>query len=120
MSDVREDVGVKFPKPSTTSTLPENYIEAERQVKEMKWKKEKMLEDVKRERALLDNAKHNFDKKREEFLKYLAESSSYATQVIALDGSRVNIISKHMEVTFYCCKHYSFVGQTKRGVGIRF
>lgn len=93
MSDVREDVGVKFPKPSTTSTLPENYIEAERQVKEMKWKKEKMLEDVKRERALLDNAKHNFEKKREEFLKFLAESSSYATQVIALDGSRV--ISKH-------------------------
>jgi hypothetical protein len=65
---------VKFPKPSVTSTLHENYIEAERQVKEMKWKKEKMLEDMKREQALLHAAKFDFDKKKQEFLKFLAEA----------------------------------------------
>jgi hypothetical protein len=76
---------VKFPKPLVTSTLCENYIEAESQVKEMKWKKEKMLEDMKREEALLHAAKFDFDKKKQEFLKSLAQSSSYATQVVALN-----------------------------------
>ncbi|XP_062162657.1 protein DEFECTIVE IN MERISTEM SILENCING 3-like isoform X3 [Alnus glutinosa] len=76
----REDVDVKFPKPSVTSTLRDNCIEAERRVKEMKWKKEKMLEDMNREQALLQAAKFDFDKKKQEFLKFIAESSSYATQ----------------------------------------
>jgi tRNA(Glu) U13 pseudouridine synthase TruD len=80
--DVREDVDVKFPKPSVTSSVSEKHIEAVRQVKEMVWKKEKMLEDMKREQALLNNAKFNFDRKKQEFLKFLAESSSYATQVM--------------------------------------
>uniref|UniRef100_A0A2N9IVL3 FHA domain-containing protein n=1 Tax=Fagus sylvatica TaxID=28930 RepID=A0A2N9IVL3_FAGSY len=78
----REDVDVKFPKPSVTSSVSEKHIEAVRQVKEMVWKKEKMLEDMKREQALLNNAKFNFDRKKQEFLKFLAESSSYATQVM--------------------------------------
>ncbi|KAF5442729.1 hypothetical protein F2P56_035355 [Juglans regia] len=80
LSVVREDVGVKFPKPLVTSTVPENYNEADRLVKEMKWKKDKMLEDMKREQAILDLEKSNFEKKKQEFLKFLAESSSYATQ----------------------------------------
>ncbi|XP_059436554.1 protein DEFECTIVE IN MERISTEM SILENCING 3-like [Corylus avellana] len=81
----REDVDVKFPNPLVTSTLRENYIEAESQVKEMKWKKEKMLEDMKREEALLHAAKFDFDKRKQEFFKFLAQSSSYATQVVALN-----------------------------------
>ena len=76
---------MKFPKPSVTSTLPENYIEAEKQVKETKWRKEKVLEDMKRQEALLHAAKFNFDKKKQEFLKFLAETSSYATQVSCLE-----------------------------------
>ncbi|XP_042984091.1 protein DEFECTIVE IN MERISTEM SILENCING 3-like isoform X3 [Carya illinoinensis] len=80
LSVVREDVGVKFPKPLETSTVPENYNEADRLVKEMKWKKDKMLEDMKREQAILEKEKSNFEKKKQEFLKFLAESSSYATQ----------------------------------------
>lgn len=63
------------------SSLPETYIQSEKQIKELKWKKEKMMEDIKRERALLDNAKFKFDRKKQEFLKFLAESSSYASQV---------------------------------------
>lgn len=79
--DVREDVQLRFAKASVKSSLPENYIESERQIKELKWKKEKMIEDIKREQALLDNSKLNFDRKKAEFLKFLAESSSYAAQV---------------------------------------
>lgn len=40
-----------------------------------------MLEDMKREQALWDNAKFNFERKKKDFLKFLADSSSYATQV---------------------------------------
>jgi len=83
---------VKFPKPSVTSTLAENNIEAEKQVMETKWKKEKVLEDIKRAEALLHAAKFNFDKKKQEFLKFLAEISSYATQVVALNWSKLTII----------------------------
>ncbi|BFG23500.1 hypothetical protein CerSpe_097740 [Prunus speciosa] len=79
----REDVDVRFPKLSVTSSLPETYLDSERQINELKWKKEKMQEDMKREQALLDNAKFNFDRKKQDFLKFLADSSSYATQAAA-------------------------------------
>lgn len=93
---------MKFPKPLETSTVPENYNEADRLVKEMKWKKDKMLEDMKREQAILEKEKSNFEKKKQEFLKFLAESSSYATQVIALNESQLtSICGLHMEVTTY-------------------
>ncbi|XP_024029766.1 protein DEFECTIVE IN MERISTEM SILENCING 3 [Morus notabilis] len=74
---LRQDVDVRFPKASLASSLPETY---KKQIQELKWKKEKMMEDIKRERALLDNAKFKFDRKKQEFLKFLAESSSYASQ----------------------------------------
>ena len=41
-----------------------------------------MQDDIQREQALLNHAKCNFDRKKQEFLKFLAESSSYATQVM--------------------------------------
>ncbi|XP_057452576.1 protein DEFECTIVE IN MERISTEM SILENCING 3-like isoform X1 [Lotus japonicus] len=75
----REDVDVKFPKPDRSTEL-DGEIETERQMKDIKWKKEKVLEDLKRERTLLDMAKFNFSKKKNDFLKFLAQSSSYATQ----------------------------------------
>ena len=52
LDDVREDVDVKFPKPLVTSTLPEKHIEAERQAKELRWKKEKMQDDIQREQVI--------------------------------------------------------------------
>ncbi|KAF3432813.1 hypothetical protein FNV43_RR23915 [Rhamnella rubrinervis] len=79
----REDIDVRFPRPSLSSSLPEDYIEYERQIKDSKLKKDKMLEDIKREQALLDNAKFNFSRKKDEFLKFLADSSSYVSQVMA-------------------------------------
>ncbi|KAI4337974.1 hypothetical protein L6164_016333 [Bauhinia variegata] len=77
----REDVVVRFPKPSGRSMASDSNIEIEMQMKDMKCKREKFLGDIKREQSLLDLAKSNFNKNKSEFLKYLAESSSYATQV---------------------------------------
>lgn len=76
----REDVDVRFPKSSGMSNLPMNYFETDNNLREMKWKKEKMVEDIRREQSLLDQAKFNFDFKKQEFVKFLAESSSYLTQ----------------------------------------
>ncbi|KAF3659494.1 putative protein IQ-DOMAIN 1-like [Capsicum annuum] len=76
----KREIDVKFPKSSGRSSLPQNYFEMERQIKEMKWKKERAVEDMQREQALLDHARFNFDIKKQEYLKFLAQSSSYATQ----------------------------------------
>ncbi|MCD7454750.1 hypothetical protein HAX54_025911 [Datura stramonium] len=71
---------VTFPKSSGRSNLPQNYFEIERQLKEMKWKNERTVEDMQREQALLDHARFNFDIKKQEYLEFLSLSSSYATQ----------------------------------------
>ncbi|KAJ7965340.1 protein DEFECTIVE IN MERISTEM SILENCING 3 [Quillaja saponaria] len=76
----REDVDVRFPKASERSRQPEHYIETEMQIKEMRWKKDKIVDDLKREQGLLNGAKFDFDRKKNEFLKFLTESSSYASQ----------------------------------------
>ncbi|KAJ9159676.1 hypothetical protein P3X46_025161 [Hevea brasiliensis] len=79
----RNDVDVRFPKPSLAANLPDNYSETEKQLSGMKWKKDKLMEDVKREQSLLNAAKYSFERKKEEFVKFLAESSAYATQMQA-------------------------------------
>ncbi|KAK4718493.1 hypothetical protein R3W88_016831 [Solanum pinnatisectum] len=76
------EINVKFPKSSGRSNLPQNYFEIERQIKEMRWKKERTIEDMQREQALLERARFNFDIKKQEYLKFLAQSSTYATQVM--------------------------------------
>ncbi|KAF8413342.1 hypothetical protein HHK36_001321 [Tetracentron sinense] len=78
----RKDVDVRFPISSGTSNLPSDYIETEDQIKVMKWEKERIVEDMQREQALLDYAKKNFEQKKLEFVKFLAESSSYLTQLV--------------------------------------
>lgn len=79
-------MGVKFPK-SAAASLTEVFKGSERQIQELKWKKEKTMEDIKREQALLGNVKLKFEKKKEEFLKFLTASSSYASQVNRISKS---------------------------------
>ncbi|KAK9020648.1 hypothetical protein V6N11_010666 [Hibiscus sabdariffa] len=77
---IREEVDVRFPKTSTMSEELQSYNETEKQMKDTRWQKEKLEEDIKRELALLNSAKFNFEKKKQDFVKFLALSSSYATQ----------------------------------------
>ncbi|KAL3838067.1 hypothetical protein ACJIZ3_022658 [Penstemon smallii] len=76
----RGDIDVKFPSGSKRFILPASYIEIEKQMKEMEWKKEQAEEDLKREQALLNHAKVNYERKKEEFIQFMANSSSYTTQ----------------------------------------
>ncbi|KAM3381798.1 protein DEFECTIVE IN MERISTEM SILENCING 3 isoform X3 [Capsicum galapagoense] len=78
------DVEIKFPKSSGRSNLPENYFSTERQMKELKWKRERFFEDLQREQGLLDHAKLNFETKKREFIKFLEDSSSYVSALISV------------------------------------
>jgi len=73
---------VRFAKPTASRTM-DNYSEAEKKMKELKWKKEKTLEDIKREQVLREHAVFNFGKKKEEFVRCLAQSSC-TNQVLKL------------------------------------
>ncbi|KAL8148425.1 protein DEFECTIVE IN MERISTEM SILENCING 3-like isoform X2 [Apium graveolens] len=74
----REEAQVKFPRISGKSSLPENYYEIENILKSKKWNKERLLDDMRREQSLLDQAKFNFEIKKKEFVRFLAQSSQYA------------------------------------------
>ncbi|KAM7265607.1 hypothetical protein ACFE04_003290 [Oxalis oulophora] len=76
----RGDVKITFPKSCVTSSLPESYYTTEKQLKEQKWHKEKLLEDLKREQAVLESAKNVFAKMKDDFVKCLAHTGIYATQ----------------------------------------
>ncbi|KAM7268694.1 hypothetical protein ACFE04_010860 [Oxalis oulophora] len=76
----RGEVKVRFPKSTVISKLPEHYIETEKQIMELKWKKEKLLKDEKKEQTLLDCAKSMLARKKDEFVHCLAQTGLYANQ----------------------------------------
>lgn len=76
----REDVEVRFPVSTATSVLPTHYLAAEERIKFMKWEKERVQEDIQREEALLEHANTNFKYKKDEFMKFAAESYAYLNQ----------------------------------------
>lgn len=67
----KREVEIKFPKSSGRLNLPENYFDSEKRMKELKWKRARFVEDLQREQALLDQAKFNFEIKKQEFVKFL-------------------------------------------------
>ncbi|KAJ4953214.1 hypothetical protein NE237_030046 [Protea cynaroides] len=72
----RKDIEVTFPISSGTAYRPPYYMQTEEnKIKEMKWEKERLLEDVEREQALLNQTKGKYESKKQEFIKFLAESS---------------------------------------------
>nr|GMD53717.1 protein DEFECTIVE IN MERISTEM SILENCING 3-like isoform X2 [Ipomoea batatas] len=75
------EVDVEFPKTMGTWKLPETYVGIETRLKEMRWMKERASQDLHREQALLEHARHNFEKKKQAFLKNLVACSSYTNQV---------------------------------------
>ncbi|XP_043717370.1 protein DEFECTIVE IN MERISTEM SILENCING 3-like isoform X2 [Telopea speciosissima] len=71
----RKDIEVRFPIGSGTTNLPLDYIQAEEKIKQMKWEKERLLEDMQREQALVNHVKSKYDSKKQEFVKFIAQSS---------------------------------------------
>lgn len=68
---LRHDVEVKFPISSGVSSPPTNVIETEEQIKLMKWKKERLIEDMHREETLLNQVKKSYMSKKHALLELL-------------------------------------------------
>ncbi|XP_073032022.1 protein DEFECTIVE IN MERISTEM SILENCING 3-like [Primulina eburnea] len=80
MGQQRGDMDVMFPNGSDRFNLPMNYFEIENHLKETQWEKTRTMVDLQREQSLLDLARFNYEKKKQEFVKFLAQSSSFAAQ----------------------------------------
>lgn len=72
---------VRFPI-SSGNFLPDDVNKTMEQIKLMEWEKERLSEDMQREEVLLSNVKTSFDFKKQQFVKYLGESSPFVTQVL--------------------------------------
>ncbi|XP_042000253.1 protein DEFECTIVE IN MERISTEM SILENCING 3-like isoform X1 [Salvia splendens] len=77
----RGDIDVKFPCDPKKFVKSANDSELQNRLKEMKWKKDRALEDMQREQDLLDQAKFKYEIKKRELVRFIAESSSLMTQV---------------------------------------
>lgn len=82
----REEVSVRFSVLSEGSSLPSDYIETEKEMKKLKWKREKLMEEMQREQLILDHAKSNLESKKQEFVRFLEQTQSYASQVLPQHG----------------------------------
>lgn len=76
----RGDIDVKFPCDPKKFVKSANDSEPQNRLKEMKWKKDRALEDMQREQDLLDQAKFKYEIKKRELVRFIAESSSLMTQ----------------------------------------
>lgn len=70
---------VKF---AISSYLPENLANIEKQMKESKWEKETTVEQLQQEEAILTQLKYTFQVKKQEFVRFMAQSSPFAMQVL--------------------------------------
>nr|CAD1822356.1 unnamed protein product [Ananas comosus var. bracteatus] len=71
----RKHVEVKFPLTHGISNIPANIVEIEEQMKLWNWREERLLEDMKREEALLNHAKNLFRLQSQELMDYLSQSA---------------------------------------------
>lgn len=82
-----KDINLKFPTGSKWFNLPEDYLEIENGIKETKWKRGRICEDMMREQDLFTRAKFNYEKKKQEVILFLAKSSSNVSQYPVGGGS---------------------------------
>lgn len=66
---------------ATGSFVVDNLVDIEKKMKELKWKKETGVEEVQREEAMLAHVKYTFEVKKQEFVRFMAQSSPYVMQV---------------------------------------
>lgn len=86
---------------------PEEYLEAEKGLKETKWKRERTNEDMKREQDLLTRARFNYEKKKQELLRFLAKgSSNVSSQVMQPSHLHLHIHIGRM----VCCMNVDLAG----------
>lgn len=73
---------MKFPRICEKSSVPGNYYEIENNLHRKKWDLERLLEVMQREQSKLDQAKFDFEIKKQDFVRFLARSS-HPAQVLS-------------------------------------
>ncbi|WOG84008.1 hypothetical protein DCAR_0103187 [Daucus carota subsp. sativus] len=69
----REKAIVKFPMIFGKPSLPGDYYETKHDLQIKKWNLQILLEDIRREQSMLDQARLHFEVKRQEFVQFLAQ-----------------------------------------------
>ncbi|CAH1446650.1 unnamed protein product [Lactuca virosa] len=69
----QEDIGVSFGIWSGDSFPSKEYTEIEKEMKELKWKSDRINDDIQREQALLATEKSKFEVKKKEFLNFISQ-----------------------------------------------
>ncbi|KAI3800228.1 hypothetical protein L1987_35539 [Smallanthus sonchifolius] len=72
-----DEMKVRF---ATRSLVADNLADIEKKKKELKWEKETRVEEVEREEAMLTHVKYTFEVKKQEFVRFMAQSSPYVMQ----------------------------------------
>ncbi|KAI3792969.1 hypothetical protein L1987_35581 [Smallanthus sonchifolius] len=72
-----DEMKVRF---ATRSFVADNLADIEKKMKELKWEKETRVEEVEREEAMLTHVKYTFEVKKQEFVRFMAQSSPYVMQ----------------------------------------
>lgn len=65
------------------ASKPLGHYEKEIKLREFHWKRDKISEDIRREKSVLDTNSAAFESKKQELLQFLAQSQSYINQVIS-------------------------------------
>ncbi|KAF3777838.1 DEFECTIVE IN MERISTEM SILENCING 3 protein [Nymphaea thermarum] len=81
----REDIDVRFPVSSNASSTTVNILESEEQLKQLIWNRERIDEDIGREKFVLDNVRTMYNKKRGELVNFLAQSAPLADKKLMDD-----------------------------------
>ncbi|KAL7583171.1 hypothetical protein Lser_V15G43643 [Lactuca serriola] len=68
-----KEIGVRFGIWSGDSFPSKDYTETEKEMKELKWKSDKINDDIRREQDLLANEKSKFEVKKKEFLDFISQ-----------------------------------------------
>ncbi|KAH7657900.1 hypothetical protein IHE45_17G050600 [Dioscorea alata] len=77
----KEDI-LRFPTSFGKPTRPKEIHETREKLKLLQWKKERLAEDIIREKALLKKAKDSFHAKREEYEKFLNDAHQRISKVL--------------------------------------
>uniref|UniRef100_A0A166HTE2 Uncharacterized protein n=1 Tax=Daucus carota subsp. sativus TaxID=79200 RepID=A0A166HTE2_DAUCS len=84
---------VKFPMIFGKPSLPGDYYETKHDLQIKKWNLQILLEDIRREQSMLDQARLHFEVKRQEFVQFLAQSSHRARKKALQGPSPLPIMS---------------------------
>ncbi|CAN6444751.1 unnamed protein product [Victoria cruziana] len=71
----REEAGVRFPLIFPASSVPPSILKPDERLRLVIWNKERIDEDIRREKSVLDKVRITYSLIKEEYMKFLAQSA---------------------------------------------